>query len=232
MTSKKFMGFSRQGLQFLVDVREQNSKEWFDAHRACYDETLLLPTRSLVEALTDTMLLIDKEFGVKPAIGKTISRLNRDTRFSRDKSRYRSRIWITFKRTSKDWKDAPVYFFEIAPDAYRYGIGYYSASRQTMDVFRELINRDPQRFLQVSDCCKYPFELCGDSYKRPLVKDQAENIAQWYNRKSFAVMHTSYDIEALFSAEIAGELAQGFLALAPLYHYLMEVEQLKWERSL
>lgn len=231
MSSNEFNGFSQQGLQFLVAVRQQNSKEWFDAHRSSYDDMLLLPTRCLVTALSDTMLLIDKEFCVNPVIGKTISRLHRDTRFSRDKSRYRSRIWITFKRESKDWKDAPVYFFEISPEAYRYGIGYYSASRQTMDIFRELINSDPQSFMQVAHCCQPPFELHGECYKRPLVKDQVEAIARWYNRKSFAVMNTSYDIEALFNPNIVDELAQGFKALAPLYYYLMEIEQIKRERG-
>lgn len=229
--TKQFNGFSQQGLKFLVDVRQHNSKEWFDENRHIYDEQLLTPTRTLVEQLSRTMLVIDDSFETRPAIGKTISRLNRDTRFSHDKSRYRSRIWITFKRISKDWKDAPVYFFEMSPDMYRYGLGYYSASRQTMDLFRELINDNPKRFLKVAGCCKPPFELYGESYKRPLIKGQPENIANWYNRKSFSVMATSYDVEALFDADLIGQLERGFMALEPLYHYLMEVEKLKRERN-
>ncbi len=222
-----FNGFSQQGLTFLQDVRIQNSKEWFDEHRSIYDEQLLTPFRALVEALSQTMVLIDPEFETRPAIGKTLSRMNRDTRFSHDKSRYRSHMWLTFKRHSKDWKDAPVYFFEIMPDSYRYGLGYYSASRSTMDFFRQCINQDPTAFLRMAACCKAPFSLEGDSYKRPLVKEQPENIAYWYNRKSFAVMQTSQQIEDLFDGSLVQKLEKGFNQLSPLYAYLMQVEQLK-----
>ncbi|GKX53610.1 hypothetical protein SOASR029_39190 [Budvicia aquatica] len=222
-----FSGFNQQALTFLQDVRIQNSKDWFDEHRSIYDDQILTPFRLLVDDLSQSMLMIDPEFETRPAIGKTLSRIHRDTRFSHDKSRYRSHMWLTFKRHSKDWKDAPVYFFEIAPDFYRYGLGYYSASKSTMDLFRQLINRDEKAFLKVASCCKSPFELVGESYKRPLVKEQAAKLADWYNRKSFAVMHTSRDMEMVFDNGLITHLEKGFKQLAPLYDYLMRVEQLK-----
>ncbi|MDR0806375.1 MAG: DUF2461 domain-containing protein [Enterobacteriaceae bacterium] len=223
----KFKGFSQQGLTFLQEVRIHNSKEWFDENRHIYDEQILTPFRCLVDDLSQSMLMIDEEFEIRPAIGKTLSRIHRDTRFSHDKSRYRSRMWLTFKRHSKDWKESPAYFFEIAPDFYRYGLGYYNAGKQTMDLLRLLMRTEPKEFLAVAKCCKSPFELDGESYKRPLVKEQDAKIANWYNRKSFAVMTTSQEMEKLFSENLLTELEQGFKQLAPLYHYLMRVEVMK-----
>ncbi|MCD1125983.1 DUF2461 domain-containing protein [Jinshanibacter sp. LJY008] len=223
----QFNGFSQQGLTFLQDVRIQNSKDWFEDHRHIYDDEILTPFRALVTDLAQGMMLIDPEFETRPAIGKTLSRIHRDTRFSHDKSRYRSHMWLTFKRHSKDWKDAPVYFFEIAPDFYRYGLGYYSASRQTMDVLRLLMRTEPKDFLAVAKCSKPPFELVGESYKRPLIKEQDANIADWYNRKSFAVMHTSQEMEMVFNHGLVSLLEKGFKQLAPLYHYLMRAEMIK-----
>jgi uncharacterized protein (DUF2461 family) len=205
--STAFNGFSQQGLNFLQQVRIENDKEWFEANRQVYDQELLTPFRALV--------------------GKTLSRIHRDTRFSHDKSRYRSRMWLTFKRPSKDWKDAPVYFFELGPDLLRYGLGYYSANKQTMDLFRHTLHRQPELFLEVAECCRAPFELVGESYKRPLVKEQNPEIATWYNRKSFAVMATDLHVEKLFSPTLVDELAKGFQRLEPLYHWLMRVETLK-----
>jgi len=173
------------------------------------------------------MLTIDPQFETRPAIGKTLSRIHRDTRFSHDKSRYRSRMWLTFKRPSKDWKDAPVYFFELGPDMLRYGLGYYSANKPTMDLFRHTLTRQPQAFLEVADCCRPPFELVGESYKRPLVKEQAAEIATWYNRKSFAVMVTDSQVDKLFHPRLITELAEGFQQLEPLYQWLMRVETMK-----
>lgn len=224
---QQFSGFTQQGLNFLQQVRQENSKEWFEDHRSVYDTQLLRPFRALVDALSAPMLAIDPRFETRPAIGKTLSRIHRDTRFSHDKSRYRSRMWLTFKKPSKDWKDAPVYFFEIAPDMFRYGLGYYSANRATMELFRHLLLRQPQAFLQVAECCRPPFELVGESYKRPLVKEQAAEIATWYNRKSFAVMVTDLQVEKLFSADLVALLSQGLQQLEPLYHFLMQIEALK-----
>ena len=75
-------------------------------------------------------------------------------------------------------------------------------------------------------CCRPPFELVGESYKRPLVKEQAAEIATWYNRKSFAVMVTDSEVEKLFSADLVPLLAGAFCSL-PLYHWLMQVETMK-----
>ncbi|WP_409308647.1 DUF2461 domain-containing protein [Pectobacterium sp. B1J-3] len=222
-----FNGFSQQGLTFLLQVRQNNDKEWFDEHRIVYDEQLVAPFRALVDELSLTMLQIDDHFETRPAIGKTLSRIHRDTRFSHDKSRYRSHMWLTFKRTRKDWTDAPVYFFEITPDFWRYGLGYYSATRQTMDLFRQTLSGNPQGFLDVAGCLKDTFTLEGESYKRPLVKDQAPELADWYNRKSFAAICTRNDMEALFSGDLVKTLAQGFTQLEPLYHYLMKIETMK-----
>lgn len=225
--SSAFTGFSQQGLNFLQQVRIENDKEWFEANRHIYDRELLTPFLNLVDALSPTMLTIDPQFETRPAIGKTLSRIHRDTRFSHDKSRYRSRMWLTFKRPSKDWKDAPVYFFELGPDMLRYGLGYYSANKPTMDLFRHTLTRQPQAFLEVADCCRPPFELVGESYKRPLVKEQAAEIATWYNRKSFAVMVTDSQVDKLFHPRLIAELAEGFQQLEPLYQWLMRVETMK-----
>lgn len=223
----KFNGFTQAGLNFLQDIRINNSKPWFDKHRSIYDHELIQPFRALVEQLTPEMLKIDKEFETRPAIGKTISRIHRDTRFSNDKSLYRSRLWLTFKRPSRDWKEAPAYFFEISPDTYRYGLGYYCAPKQTMDIFREEILNKPEVFLKVMRCVKKPFELVGDSYKRPLIKEQDKKIATWYNRKSIAVMATNHHIEDILDRDLPNKLTQGFKQLLPLYDFLMDVEFIK-----
>ncbi|OCG11225.1 hypothetical protein A9G09_00460 [Gilliamella sp. wkB292] len=222
-----FNGFSQAGLNFLQDAWIHNSKTWFDEHRSIYDNDLVKPFKLLVEQLTPEMLKIDEWFETKPAIGKTISRIHRDTRFSKDKTLYRSRLWLTFKRPNKDWKEAPAYFFEISPNSYQYGLGYYCASKQTMDIFREEIANDTAKFLEMIRCVKKPFELVGESYKRPLIKDQDEKIATWYNRKSLAVMVTNNHIADVLDSDLPNKLIKGFKKIVPLYDYLMRVEMIK-----
>ncbi|OCG64235.1 hypothetical protein A9G48_03100 [Gilliamella sp. wkB18] len=222
-----FTGFTQDGLNFLQDAWINNSKPWFEEHRVIYDNDLVKPFRLLVEQLAPEMLKIDEWFETRPAIGKTISRIHRDTRFSNDKSLYRSRLWLTFKRPNKDWKEAPAYFFEISPNSYQYGLGYYCSSKQTMDIFRDEILNDTKKFLAMARCVKKPFELVGESYKRPLIKEQEEKVATWYNRKNLAVMVTSNHIEDVLNSDLPKKLVKGFKQLIPLYDYLMRVEMIK-----
>jgi uncharacterized protein (TIGR02453 family) len=227
----EFKGFSPDSLRFLSQVRQENSKEWFEAHRAEYQQQLLAPFQALVDALSGPMLRIDPQFETRPAVGKTLSRIYRDTRFSRDKSRYRSNMWLTFKRHAQDWSDAPVYFFELHPDGWRFGLGYYSASRNTMALLRQSMQANPETFLDSAACLGERFALEGECYKRPLVKAQPEELARWYNRKSFAAIARRTDMGTAFSAELTQTLAQGFEQLAPLYHYLMQIEALKHQAN-
>lgn len=136
-------------------------------------------------------------------------------------------MWLTFKRPRKDWTDAPVYFFEIGPDFWRYGLGYYSATRDTMELFRRTLRDNPQAFLAMAACLAPTFTLEGEIYKRPLIKDQPAELATWYNRKAFAAMTTRQDMDALFSADLVTTLAQGFRQPEPLYRYLMGIESMK-----
>lgn len=138
---KGFQGFTIATIEFLNDLRNNNNKTWFEENRPDYTEKLLTPMRHLVAELSEAILAIDPSIDTTPAVGKTISRINRDTRFSKNKSPYKSNMWVTFKRPSPDWKDSPCFFFEIFPESYRYGMGYYAPTKDTMDKFRGRITQ-------------------------------------------------------------------------------------------
>lgn len=218
----KFRGFSKESLAFLATVNKKNSKEWFDKNRGEYGKFLLEPFRMLVAELGEDMLRIDSSIEVRPQINKTISKIFRDTRFSKDKSIFKKAMWMTFKRSSKDWKDAPSYFFELMTDSYRYGLGYYSASRGTMDVFRESIDNNPKEFLKAVSFYEKQsaIELKGDLYKRPLLSSHPDNIQDWYQRKSFYLVCTKKVDATLFSSKLKSDILKSFNMLAPLYKYL------------
>lgn len=149
-----FRGFSRASIAFLRELKANNNKQWFESHKGDYHALLLTPLKELVAALGDFMLSIDPNLEVTPSVNKTIARIHRDTRFSRDKSPFKTSLWITFKRPQKDWQDAPAYFFEISPASYRFGMGFYQATPNTMAKLRELIDKDPKQFKKVISCYK------------------------------------------------------------------------------
>jgi uncharacterized protein (TIGR02453 family) len=220
-----FAGLTPAVLKFLRDVRRHNSKPWFESHRDNYRRLLLEPFQALVADLSGIMLTIDPQFETRPAVTKTISRIHRDTRFSKDKSLYRDAVWLTFKRPGNTWQDAPAFFFEITPRFYRYGMGFYSASRATMNDLRRAIDDDPKAFQRVTAFLSRKgsrYTLYGDKYKRPLPCEHSDRIQDWYQCKSFYLSCDREIDDLLYSGSLVPELASGFLMLGPLYKYLWD----------
>ncbi|MDD2852744.1 MAG: DUF2461 domain-containing protein [Desulfuromonadaceae bacterium] len=182
------------------------------------------PLKNLVSDLAGAMLAIDPDLVTIPAMDKTISRIYRDTRFSRNKY-CKTCLWITFKRRSPDWKSAPCFFFEISADGYRYGMGFYSASRETMDNLRRFIEAKPAEFKKVMAAFskQNTFTLKGDRYKRPLNPALPDDLQQWHSRKNIYFICQRPVDGRLFTKGVADDLREGFGLLKPLYEVLWRV---------
>lgn len=224
--SSEFIGFPFKSFQFLQDLRKYNTKDWFEAHRQEYQQFILQPMQALVKELAPVMFEIDPMLEISPAVNKTISRIYRDTRFSKDKSPYKTSQWVTFKRPRREWQNFPAYFFELSPESYRFGMGFYGADRATMDRFRTDLDENPAPFLAaISFYNLDQFSLEGEGYKRPLKSDIQASLQGWYNRKSFYLVCQHSMQPQGIAASFVDELASDFETLAPLYNYLVKVIQ-------
>ncbi|MBN2091015.1 DUF2461 domain-containing protein [candidate division KSB1 bacterium] len=220
-----FGGFRPESIEFLIENKKRNSKPWFEDHRDQYEILLLNPFRQLVQKLTPAMLAIDPDFDLRPAINRTISKLYRDTRFSNDKSLFRDSMWLVFRKMGEDWKtSAPAFYFEIMPHGYRYGMGFYDASRAVMDKFREAIDENTATFKKVIAFLQQTdlYTLNGDLYKRPLPADHPPEIQTWYQRKSFYLSCDRSHDYCLYSGNLPGALIEGFEILGPLYRFIIK----------
>lgn len=222
-----FAGFSKETLSFLKSLQMNNNKEWFEKHKEDYNLYLLNPLRSLVNDLSEFMLTIDPHFEVSPAINRTISRIYRDTRFTKDKSPYKTTAWITFKRPKKDWKDSPAYFFELSRDSYRFGMGLYSASPNTMSLFREAIDEKPEEFNEAIRFYRKQdiFHIEGEKYVRIIDKNKTTETLDWYQRKNLYLVCNRKIDNILFSQNLVENLSTSFALLEPLYQYLLKVRE-------
>jgi len=218
-----FQGFSVATINFLKDLTVNNNKVWFEANKADYKQYLLEPMQALVTDLGPFMLSIDPLFEINPR--KAISRINRDLRFSHDKSPYRTNMWLSFKRIYLDWKTEPTYFFEIFPDFYRYGMGFYNMPREAMNKLREMIVQQDARFKKIHSLYKKQdtFGIEGEKYKKILNKDLPEALNEWYQMKEiYFICNKNIDMECgLFSSELLNELMDGFRLLEPFYKFFL-----------
>lgn len=162
--------FSQKTLDFLFENRLHDSREWFAQHKKEYQELVIQPLRQLVMDLSPTMLELDPEFNTEPKVDKTICRVWRDTRYTKDPSLYRDHMWILFKRGGRmHGTDHPGMYVEINQDGFSYGCGFYYASTAYMSCLRERILAGDGAFQAAQEAYlgQKVFSMEGDCYKRP-----------------------------------------------------------------
>ena len=89
-----FEGFPIESFRFFEELAHHNQKAWFDANRARYDQYVVGAFRGLLEALTPALLALNPHFEVAGKTNGNFSRINRDIRFSKDKSPYKSNFYL------------------------------------------------------------------------------------------------------------------------------------------
>lgn len=222
-----FSGFTPETFKFLLGLEFNNSKPWFEENKPDYLKYVVEPFKLLVKDLSGYMLMtIDPGFETRAEISKTISRIYRDVRFSKDKTPYKSSVWITFRRVGRDWTFDPCFFFEITPHLYRYGMGFYTASKQAMDRLRELIDDNDTEFVKADKAYRKQdvFIMEGDRYKKLYNGEKPEELLEWYQRKNIYFMCTKKPEDKLFNRQIADDLKHDFELTLPLYKFLWKIK--------
>jgi len=222
-----FQGIPPEASAFLKGLAAHNNRAWFAENKADYQEFVREPLRRLVEALAPVIGGIDPSLDCNP-LGWAVSRLQRDTRFSKDKTPYRLRQWLAFKPHLGDWTSRPVFFMEFGAEDWCWGIGYYAATPAVVAAVRAAAIRKPEPFAEALSALRQAgAEFQGDSYRRPRTpSDLPDLVRDWCDRKSpYAECRSA--VGPLFqSAELKDVVAAGFVVAAPLYRLLKDAAAL------
>ncbi len=214
----QFNGFTEETFKFFFELSINNSKDWFDSHRDEYMEYVRLPLRALVVELGARIREIDPSIEIPGNPDKAIARINRDIRFSKDKSAYRTNLWITFKRAAPEWQTDPAFYFDIGYDRYSYGAGYYIFTPEMREQMKSEIRADRELFDNaVAALAASVFTLGGERYKRPIDKTLSGLEREWCERKSLYIYCEHEPEDILFSRDLIEKIYSDFLAIKPVY---------------
>jgi uncharacterized protein (TIGR02453 family) len=214
-----FDGLSGKLPGFLRKLGRNNSREWFHVHQEEYRRHVAAPLASLAEALVPGMLAIDD------LMVKKLSRPQRDIRFSKDKSPYRTAAWFSFRRPRSEWTGYPAFFFEAAPECCRWGMGFYSARPATMSALRGIARDDPARCLAaMAAAAGRGFALLGDLYKKhPPIPDGASGeIADLIRHRNVYLCRVAGYGPPVSSEALVEALAADYAALGAMYRLFCE----------
>ncbi len=222
-TYEQFTGFSPQTIDFMNNLGLHNEKPWFEAHKTEFQEVFQRPMKALGQAVFAKVTKGHEKYGF---IHK-VSRIYRDARYLRaGEAPYRTSLWFSVEKpTGGEWTDQPVFWFDLSPDNWSYGMGYGGAKAETMTKLRAQIDQDPKKFEKLIAFLdkQDEFVLEGNEYARKKEASSAK-LEPWYNKKSFSLIHRQSNGEELYSPELAGRTADGMLSLLPLYNYLISIE--------
>ena len=212
-----FKGFSQETVDFMWGIRFNNEKSWFEAHKPEYQTCFLSPMRELGGQVQSALLDRFPQSG----LNLKISRIYRDARRLFGRGPYKDHLWLSlFRWGNESGGDHPVLWFELTPDGWSYGMGFWCAQAVLMEKHRARIDRDPKPLLKLENrlARQTEFVLEGPAYRRQ--KPCAEpKLADWYNKKSLSVGHEEELTEFLYSPQLADRLVEGFSFLMPYYDY-------------
>jgi uncharacterized protein (TIGR02453 family) len=144
---RPFQGFRPEAIQFLADLAANNDRAWFAARKSDYERLIKSPFERLVEALADRFAARDLPLDADPR--RSIFRIHRDTRFSKDKSPYKTHQAARFTWAGGDGSPMTSHahgaggYFHFEPGEMYLGGGVYLPDRPMLDAWRRLVVARP-----------------------------------------------------------------------------------------
>ena len=218
-----FQGYSNETIEFFLAIRFNNNRPFFLENRDWYLRAVREPSIALAEALAPVAEDIDPDLERRPH--RVVSRINRDIRFSRDKSPYRDYVWLAFRRPGEDRGRSLGLYFDIGDGGSSYGMGFYRENKGLMDALRHRMELSPDEVLDVCMPVLAEFTLYAEPNRRIKVPENIpEALRPWYAAKGFYFEKAITDFNLIYSPALAEEVKNGFLRLKPLYRYLLNLQ--------
>ena len=142
-----FPGFPREAIDFFRGLARNNKREWFQPRKQLFEEQVKQPMRALVESVNAALMSFAPEFVTEP--GKAIFRIYRDTRFSKDKTPYKTQIAATFHRRGAGSSSDAGYYFAISHKEVAIGGGVYMPQPPELLAIRNHIAQKHEEFRRI-----------------------------------------------------------------------------------
>jgi len=217
--------FTDNTFRFLDELAANNTKTWFEANKKNYELLVREPALDFIEAMAPVLEQFAPVFRAEARkMGGSLMRVYRDTRFSRDKTPYKTNIGIQFRhRLGKDIH-APGFYVHIASDECFFAVGCWHPDADAVGRIRDLIVEKPEQWVAVRDDKKFvaQWNLDGDSLIRPPRGYDANHpLIVDIKRKDFIALSslTKVEVTGRGLVKLAGKK---FTATVPLMQFLCE----------
>lgn len=142
----EFKGFSKETLEFLKALKQNNNKEWFEAHRTEYEALILNPSRTFVVEMGEHLQALESTINAIPKINKSLFRIFRDVRrMGSIKTPLKERIGIIFWQGNIKRLQSSAFYMHFSAEELFVAVGVRWFEKPMLDAYREYIKNDKNR---------------------------------------------------------------------------------------
>ncbi len=225
----EFAGFPADFFRFFEQLRKNNNRDWFNANKDRFQQSVQEPMSAFISAMQPRLAAISKHYVADPKPhGGSMFRIYRDTRFSKDKTPYKTHAACQFRHEAGKDVHAPGFYVHIEQDQVFFGGGIWLPPAPKLNLIRDFIADNARSWARIKNAKKVldVGGIQGDGLKSaPKGFDDQHVHIEDLKRKSFFVMSESSPQSAA-RADFVDEVAQGFGRAAPLIRFVCDALEL------
>jgi uncharacterized protein (TIGR02453 family) len=218
--------FSKDFIQFFKDLAGNNNKEWFDENRKRYEREVKDPFKKFVQDVIDMVSKHDPKVGIEPK--DAIFRINRDIRFSKDKTPYKTNVSAIVSPIGKKDKTNPGLYFELTPEHVRIYGGVYMTDKEQLYSVRSHIVENLKEFEKIISDKKFVDvygEVRGEKNKviPSEFKEAAEKQPLIFNKQFY--YFTQFEPELVLKDDLLNTFEDAYKVSLPIADFLSKALQ-------
>jgi uncharacterized protein (TIGR02453 family) len=221
MNKRNFSGFSPDALSFLRALKRNNRREWFQPRKEKYEALIKAPMLEFVACLNEEFARFAPAYVTTPE--KAVYRIYRDTRFSPDKTPYKTHIAAIFPRHSAVKREGAVFYLHFTEKELLAFGGVWGPDRDELLAYRSLLRDSHEEFeaiLKDKALRKLVGGLQGEQLSRMPKGFPVDHPAEGLLRQKQWYLESTLESSVLTSPRVVGEIAKRFAVMAPMVEFL------------
>jgi uncharacterized protein (TIGR02453 family) len=222
----KSVGFPYRAVQFLSKLKRNNNRAWFESNRDEFVRSVLEPAQEFVVVLGELLRTVAPGIIAIPQTDKSIFRLYRDVRFSKNKSPYKTNLGIIFWEGERKKMECSGFYFHVEPNYLFLGTGMYMFTDDLLKKYRQVVyNPDKAKELDsiIKKLKKKGYITGGKSFKRiPKGFDAEYPYSDYLLNYGIYVYEENIDLMDLQKADILKFTFKKFKEMLPLHKWLVK----------
>ncbi len=225
-----FKGFPKEGIAFLKELKLNNNRNWFNANKKIYTESLLIPAQSFVMDLGERLSEVfdDIRYDTKATGNGSIMRIYKDIRFSKDKTPYRTRLGIIFWEGTGKKMQHPGFHIGISDDMTVIQGGMYHFSKEILPKYRNAVASEESgcRLEEIlMDLKNAGYEIGRTYYKKiPKGFDTNHKRANLLLHNGLYAEYTKIPRKLISSPDLIDHILEHCVTMGPLHNWLVKVD--------